>query len=200
MFGRRGSTARPGRDGPSPRFQNYHTIYGDEPSPPRPGKVELIASPVEIRALDQAARCRQLPPSPKLRRTRRQAGRPPSPRLWRTGPPLQNSRLQAGAHDGRMTHQTPCMVRGWWLKRRERRAPGSSPRFQNYHTIIIIQSMGTSRPHPYRLWRHDAASFRLRQSYGGQDGRRDVRRRQGYGGQARRDKTAGCKPALMTDG
>jgi len=49
---------------------------------PRPGKVELFARPVETRALDPAARCRQL----------RQAGRPPSPRLWRTGPPLQKSR------------------------------------------------------------------------------------------------------------
>jgi hypothetical protein len=49
---------------------------------PRPGKVELFASPVETRALDQAARCRQP----------RQAGRPPSPRLWRTGPPPQQSR------------------------------------------------------------------------------------------------------------
>ena len=49
---------------------------------PLPGKVELFASPVETRALDPAARCRQP----------RQAGRPPSPRLWRTGPPLQKSR------------------------------------------------------------------------------------------------------------
>jgi len=48
----------------------------------RPGKVELFANPVETRALDPAARCRQP----------WQAGRPPSPRLWRTGPPLQKSR------------------------------------------------------------------------------------------------------------
>jgi hypothetical protein len=70
---------------------------------PRPGKVELFASPVETRTLDQAARCRQL----------RQAGRPPSPRLWRTGPPLQNSRsvpiaaIETGrcSGDGRTTRR-----------------------------------------------------------------------------------------------